>query len=318
MSRIKVGISACLLGHNVRFNGSNCHKKWLTKTLSQYFDYQVVCPEVTAGLGVPRKTMFLVQDQAVEQPKLIMRDDNHSELSDQLKEASQKLLKMCADVSGFIVKRGSPSCGLASAKLYNDKFNVLRHNADGMFVRCLKAQFPYLPIEDEGRLNDLVIREHFIKRIYLYHAAQVMLKTVSSIAELEAFHVRHKMLLRLHNPINQRYLGRLIAQEEAKHQLDFIKQHYFLRFIQSFNKPAKPSQHYALLQRCFRTVNRCISKTDRADIQQNLQAYLDQIVPLAVPIALLRHYAQRYQQVFLQQQSYLYPYPDELALMRAV
>ncbi len=318
MAKIKVGISACLLGHNVRFNGSNCHKKWLSKTLAQYFSYQVVCPEVAAGFGVPRPVMCLVQDEHNAERHLILRDEQHSDVSTQLAQASQKILQTCAELSGFIVKRGSPSCGAGSTKLYNAKLNVLRHNADGEFVRRLKMRFPHLPIEDEGRLNDVTIREHFIKLVYLYHAAQRMLTEVNSLSALEDFHMQHKFILRLHHGANQKYLGRLLAAPPAEFDLSALKQHYFNCFAQSFAKPVKPSQHYALLQRAFRSINCHLDSADRADIQTNLRAYLQQLVPLAVPMALLRHYSRHYRIGFLQQQSYLYPYPDELALMRSV
>jgi uncharacterized protein YbgA (DUF1722 family)/uncharacterized protein YbbK (DUF523 family) len=272
---------------------------------------------VAAGLGTPRKSMILMEDKNMEHPALIRRDECNSELSEHLIKSNKALLLGCDDISGFIVKRGSPSCANASAKLYNNKFNLLRHNADGLFVMCLREKHPYLPIEDEGRLNDLVIREHFIKQITLYHAAQTMYKSVTTTSELEAFHVQHKMLLRLHSTANLKHLGRMLANA-TKNDIETIKQEYFECFVQSFLTPAKPSEHYTLLQRCFRGINQHLSKTDRADIQQNLQAYLNQEVPLAVPIMLLRHYAQRYNQSFILQQSYLYPYPDGLGLMRAV
>ncbi len=318
MEKIKVGISACLLGHNVRFNGSHCHKKWLTQHLAKYVDYHVVCPEVASGMSTPRPSMFLLENQETEHPQLIIRDDKHTEISELLLKTSQKLIDQCDGISGFIVKRGSPSCGAGSANLYNQKFNIQSHHQDGLFVQALKTVHPHLPIEDEGRLNDPLLQEHFIKRVYLYHSAQLMLDTVNHVTQLQAFHVKHKMLLRLHSSQNQKILGRLIAQASMKKNLDDLKQQYFNVFIQSFDKVATSANHYTLLQRCFRGINYHLSKLDREDIQENLKAYLKGLTPLSTPMAILRHYAKRYQQTFISNQSYLYPYPDELGLMRGV
>ncbi len=318
MSVIKIGISACLLGHNVRFNGSNCHKKWLTKDWSKHFDYKIFCPEVAAGLGVPRKSMLIMADPQESHLKLVTRDDPKTELTSLISKASQQILESCDDINGFIVKRGSPSCGSGSAKLYNEKLNVKSHRQDGLFIQTLKTRFPYLPIEDEGRLNDSAIREHFIKQVGLYHAAKVMLKTVSKISDLEAFHTRNKMMLQLHHPNNQKLLGHLIANWNKQKNLEAIKQQYFDLFVSSFGNIATPARHYSLMQRCFREINRHLDKCCRADIQEMLLAYLKDLVPLATPMAILRHYAKRYQQSFIVHQSYLYPYPDELGLMKGV
>lgn len=311
---VLVAVSSCLLGNNVRFNGANSHKKLVTEELSQLFKYHAICPEVAAGMGIPRKPIYLEKNN---EKIIIKQHETNFDWTDKLNEASCELIKKLPKIYGFILKKTSPTCGQETVKLYNEKHGVIHHKADGVFVTELKKALPLLAIEDEGRLNDPSLKEHFIKRVLLtYEAEQILLK-IKTAKELVNFHTRHKILLRLHHPINQKALGRLVAQANQDN-LEQIKSQYHNLFLSSFKKVAKRGNHHTILQRLLREVNKLITKSERNDLQNKIKNYYQGVLPLVVPVEMIKHYLIRYDIGFLKQQSYLNLYPDSLGLMNKI
>tara|TARA_R110001632_G_scaffold114041_4_gene225230 strand:- start:118 stop:1065 length:948 start_codon:yes stop_codon:yes gene_type:complete len=309
--KIKVGVSSCLLGNDVRFNGSNSHKKLVTNDLAELFEYHAVCAEIAAGFGVPREPIYLESSSGKIK---VMTADTKVDVTDSLNKGCQKVLRGLPLLSGFILKKASPSCGQNTVKLYTEKKDVIHTKADGKFVEALKNKYPFMPIEDEGRLNDPYLKEHFIKRVFLTYEAKNKVLAAKDFNELKIFHTRHKIILRLHHPINQKILGRLIA-DNSKNNFDLIKEQYLDIFLSSFQKVALRGNHYTILQRLLRDINKLISDEERADLQDTLKRFYDGVLPLAVPFEMVRHYLKRYKIDFLEKQSYLNLYPHNLGLM---
>jgi len=245
-----------------------------------------------------------------------MRADKLVDKTSHIDNASEELISRCGELSGFIVKR-SPTCADASAKLYNSQHNIINNTTDGIFANKLKQSMPNLPIEDEGRLNDYKIREHFIKRVYLYyHAKQLLLKPIK-LDSLQEFHANNKMMLHLHRPQSLINLGRLLATETGMPMEQLVKSYHSV-YIRSFNHIATRNQHYSILQRTFKLINNKINSRDRKDIQDHLSSYLKGYLPLVAPIVLLKHYANHFSVDSLVRQSYLSPYPEDLCLMNNI
>jgi uncharacterized protein YbbK (DUF523 family)/uncharacterized protein YbgA (DUF1722 family) len=309
--KIKVGVSSCLLGNNVRFNGANAHKKLVSQELAELFDYHVLCPEITAGFGVPREPIYL---EGVAGKIRVMTTDTKIDVTNNLKKGCQKVLTDLPSLSGFILKKSSPSCGQESVKIYSKKKGIIHTKADGKFVESLKEKYPLMPIEDEGRLNDPYLKEHFIKRIFLTAEAKNAVTKAKDFKVLQAFHTRHKIMLRLHHPVNQKILGRLVA-DNCREDFEAVKAEYLEVFLQSFQKVAERGNHHTVLQRILREINKLISDEERADLQVKLKRFYDGILPLAVPFEMVQHYLTHYKIDFLAQQSYLNLYPHSLGLM---
>ncbi|GGG05675.1 MULTISPECIES: YbgA family protein [Cysteiniphilum] len=307
-----IAVSSCLLGNNVRFNGANSHKKMITEELAFIFDYQPVCPEMSAGFGVPREPIYL---ELKENDNIVaMKHDQVTDVSAQLQQGVDKAASSLQDIDGFILKKSSPSCGNGSVKLYNDKHGIIHNKADGFFVAYVKKHCPLVPLEDEGRLNDSYLKEHFIKRVLLTRQAKNEVLHAQSINELMAFHTRHKIILRLHHPDAQKALGRLLANGHRQN-FELVKKSYYEMFLMALQRVATRGKHHTILQRMLREINKLISKQERDDLQHKIKQYHLGILPLAVPVEIIKHYLTRYDIEFLAQQSYLNLYPESLGLM---
>ena len=301
MCKPQVGLSSCIAGENVRFNGANCHKKLITGKLAAFFDYHPVCPEVSAGLPVPRPAMHLVENG----DSLEVQAENGEILTADMEASAWRIItRLGRNLDGFILKKGSPSCGPGNTRRYTARQTLRHRHQDGIFATALKQAFPLLPLEDEGRLNDAGLREHFVKRVMLHHQARHEVLEATDLQHLLDFHTRHKLLLKLHHPDYARQLGQWLAAGTAQNWEQF-KADYFERFMQAFVSPAGRGQHFQMLQRALRHINKQLGQAERADLQARLQAYYERRLPLAVPIELIRHYLVYYDLPFLASQSYL-------------
>lgn len=296
-----IAISSCLLGNNVRFNGSNSNNKMLGETFSDIFSYRIICPEVFAGLGIPRKPIYL---QQYNQNILVLENDTSRDLTSTLDDACLTLVQKMKDVDGFILKKNSPSCGHKSVKVYNHQKNVICNKANGRFVDTIERVIPNAVIEDEGRLNDPYLKEHFIKRVFLNAEVKSNHLNIITINDLMNFHLRHKMLMRLHNPDKQKLLGQLIAQSNHV-AIEILKKKYFEIFVTIFEKVARKRHHVNILQRILREINKNINAEQRQDLQIKIKQFHDEIIPLAVPVEMIKHYLIRYRIEYLLKQSYL-------------
>jgi uncharacterized protein YbgA (DUF1722 family)/uncharacterized protein YbbK (DUF523 family) len=317
MPKLRLGISACLLGQPVRFDGGHQQDRFITDTLGRYVEFVPVCPEVECGLGVPREAMRLVGDP--EAPRL-MAVRTRVDLTDRMLAWARKRVQELEqeNLCGFIFKSKSPSSGMARVKVYPEQAPgspVTR--GVGMFTRVFMAHFPLLPVEDEGRLHDPVLRENFIARIFVLQRWRELLAANPNLGALVAFHTRHKLLILSHSPKHYRELGRLVARasELPIHQL---YDHYQSRLMDALRLQATSSKNANVLYHLMGYFKKDLSPDEKQELLEIIDHYRQGFVPLVVPVTLLNHYVRKYNQPYLKDQFYLHPHPMELQLRHHV
>jgi len=313
-SKIRVGISACLLGEEVRFDGGHKRDTYIMGTLGQFFDFVPVCPEAAVGLGIPRQPIRLVKTEGgvralgVKDPRL--------DPTDALDRHGRDTAAAMGEVSGYILKNNSPSCGMERVRVYNDK-GMPERNGRGIFAAALMSELPLLPVEEEGRLGDPVLRDNFIERVLVFRRWQDLMATGIDAAGLVAFHSDHKYLLMAHGQPAYRELGRLVA-DAGKADIEALAQDYIRRLMQALAKPATPRQHVNVLQHLMGYLKESLDAVDRAELVETIEDYRQGLVPLVVPITLLKHHFRRHPQPYVERQHYLSPHPKELMLRNRV
>lgn len=310
MNKIPLGVSSCLVGNNVRYNAGNCHKSYITGVYANYFAYKVVCPEVAAGLGVPRPTLFMVED--LKNNNLVKTNKIHVDVTTDIKAGVEKILSKLDTVYGFILKAKSPSCGVGTARVFDSEHNYTGKKTDGLFVQVLRDYDPLLPLEDDGRLTDKTLRDHFLRKVFCYYDLKTNFITCLNITEMMEYHSKHKVLLRMHNNKVKKELGNMLSEAGNKTNLEEIKQKYIQLFMQAIEKPVKRGAHYMALQNVLREINKNISKSQRQYLQDILNKYKDCKVSWEVPVSIIKMYLLELKLPYLSKQSYLNPYPDEL------
>jgi uncharacterized protein YbgA (DUF1722 family)/uncharacterized protein YbbK (DUF523 family) len=317
MPKLRLGISACLLGQPVRFDGGHQWDRFITDTLGQYVEFVPVCPEIECGLGVPREAMRLAGDP--EAPRL-MTVRTRVDLTDRMLAWARKRVQELEqeNLCGFIFKSKSPSSGMARVKVYPEQAPgspVTR--GVGMFARVFMAHFPLLPVEDEGRLHDPVLRENFIARIFVLQRWRELLAANPNLGALVAFHTRHKLLILSHSPKHYRELGRLVARasELPIHQL---YDHYQSRLMDALRLQATSSKNANVLYHLMGYFKKDLSADEKQELLEIIDHYRQGFVPLVVPVTLLNHYVRKYNQPYLKGQFYLHPHPVELQLRHHV
>lgn len=306
---IRIGISACLLGEKVRFDANHKLDTYIRDTLGQYFEFVPVCPEVAIGLGVPRPTLRLVGDPA--QPRAVGVLDPGRDVTAALEDYGRRMARELPPLAGYLLKSKSPSCGMERVKVYQDK--GIPKMGRGLYARELMAARPLLPVEEEGRLGDPVLRENFIERVFCYHRWQQLETEGITPARLLEFHSRHKLILMSHGAEYYRALGRLAAQAGSA-PLAALAQEYIHGFMTTLAHPATPKRHANVLQHLMGYLKKQIDSADKAELLEIIDAYRRGEVPLIVPVTLLNHHFRRHPNEYVAQQIYLAPHPRELML----
>ena len=312
MTRIRIGISSCLLGQAVRYDGGHKHNGYLTESLGQFFEFVPFCPEVAIGLGVPRPPIRLVADNEAVRARGVK--DASLDVTDKLAAYAEKVAPKLAEVSGYILKKGSPSCGMERVKVYSAKSKV---STAGIYAGTLMARLPELPFEDEGRLMDPHLRENFVERVFVYHRWQQLNAQRLSAKALVEFHTRHKFIVLAHDEKRYRELGRLVAMAGRGGMADLGRQ-YIQLLMQALKKPATRTRHANVLQHLSGFLKQNLDAADKRELLELIDSYRRGRVPLVVPITLLRHYLRRHPQPYLSEQYYLAPHPDELMLRNQI
>jgi len=310
--KIPIGISACLLGDKVRFDGQHKHDTFLTGTLGPYFDYVPICPEVGCGLPVPREAMHLVGTP--DSPRLVGVRSGTDFTAQMLAycERTVEALKG-KNLHGFIFKARSPSSGLFRVKLYTEDGNATNQYTSGLFARAFTRAFPTLPCEEEGRLNDPGLRENFIERVFALKRWREEVMAAPSVRGLQEFHACAKYLLMAHSPDGLSQLGRLAADAATACLSDTLSA-YEARFLAAMAEPATPGRHVNVLQHMQGYFSENLTPQERQELADVIDEYAREQVPLIVPVTLFRHYIFKYQTDYLMRQHYLYPHPSELKL----
>ncbi len=316
MKKIRLGISACLLGQKVRYDGGHKRDPFLTETLAEYVDYVPVCPEVEIGLPIPRESLRLVGDAA--QPRLITTKSGVDYTGQMQRWAAERLrLLEKEELCGFIFKSRSPSSGMERVKVYSPKGGMPSKTGVGIFARAFMEHFPLLPVEEEGRLHDPRLRENFIECIFAFQRWRETLQEARSRRGLISFHTRHKLQLLSHSTELYRQLGKLVAAA-ATYADDELFALYQQEFLKAMRLKTTVKKNVNVLQHMLGYFKKNLSADEKQECLEQINHYASQRVPLLVPLTLLGHYVRKYDQDYLQEQTYLSPTPLELKLRNHV
>ncbi|MDQ3068141.1 MAG: DUF523 and DUF1722 domain-containing protein [Acidobacteriota bacterium] len=311
---IRIGISSCLLGQKVRFDGGHKRDDFLTGTFARLVEFVPVCPEVEAGFGTPREAMRLVDDGRLRLVTVRSGVDLTETMTSYAKTRADRLAS--EDLCGYVLKKDSPSCGMARVKVY-DANTVPARNGQGLFAAALAARMPFLPTEEEGRLQDPQIRDNFVERVFAYRRLRDLFAGRWTAGALVRFHTAHKLTLMAHSVKAYQELGRLVAGAKEKPRSD-IQARYTEGFMTAMAIIATSRRHTNVLQHMAGYFKKQLDAGGRAELSASIEDYRLGLVPLIVPITLLRHYVRLHGVTYLAGQVYLDPHPKELMLRNHV
>lgn len=312
---IRIGISACLLGEKVRFDGSHKLDRFLTETLGRYVEYVPVCPEVELGLPTPRDTLRLVGEP--DNQRLVFSKSGE-DITDRMNDWAAKRVREleAEELSGFIFKSKSPSSGMERVKLY-DRNGVPNKTGVGLFARTFMEHFPLLPVEEEGRLHDPRLRENFIETIFALRRWRSLQKKEQTAKNLIDYHTAHKLLMMAHSPDIYRQQGKLVAKAGTLDSAELYRA-YLSLLLKGLRLQTTVAKHVNVLQHIFGYFKKQLSADEKQEVLKVIENYRARLIPLIVPITLLNHFVSKYDQQYLRQQVYLNPHPVELKLRNHV
>jgi len=309
--KIRLGISACLLGEKVRYDGGHKLDHFIRDTLGQWVEFIPVCPEVECGLPVPRDSMRLTGDPAA--PRLVVEKTSVDHTERMTAWAAVRLEQLAAEnLCGFIFKSRSPSSGMERIKVYNGQ-GVPSKTGVGIFAGLFMRRFPDLPVEDEGRLHDPLLRENFIERIFVMRRWRDVLADGFSTGALIEFHTRHKLLLMAHGVEGYRALGRLVAGAKDLPREQLLREYPAL-LMKSMRLIATTKKNVNVLHHLLGYFKKVLPPDEKQEVLELTDAYGRGHLPLVVPLTLISHFVRKYGQPYLEKQYYLNPHPLELKL----
>ncbi len=315
MEKIRLGISTCLLGENVRYDGGHKLDRLLTDTLGQYVEYLPVCPEVESGLPVPRESMHLEGEP--DSPRLITTYSKQDMTECMVRWARRRVKELEKEnLCGFIFKSNSPSSGMERIRVYGERGMPVKKGV-GIFARIFMDHFPLLPVEDEGRLHDPGLRENFIERIFTLKRWREALERKESRGNVVDFHTRHKLLILSHSPKHYQTMGKLVAQAKDL-SLKQLYQEYQTLLMESLQMKTTPKKNANVLHHMMGYFKEQLSYDEKKELLEVIDHYRKGHTPVVVPITLINHYIGKYNQPYLKQQVYLNPHSLELQLRNHV
>lgn len=312
--RVRVGISRCLLGEEVRYDGGHKHDRFITDTLGKYFEWISVCPEVEAGMGVPRESVRLIADgESVRVLGVRTQQDFTGILSNYSVHKVKMLLK--EDVHGFILKKDSPSCGMERVRVYRK--DAASKTGSGVFASELMAKMPDLPVEEEGRLHDLALRENFIERVFAHYRWSEFVKSRPRARDLVEFHTSQKLTVLSHHRPSYQEMGRLVSNA-GKTPLPELLSKYGAIYMSALKHRATPKKHSNVLYHLLGYLKDSLDRADKAEMIECIENYRTEKLPLIVPLTLLTHHFRKHPSAWVLSQTYFHPYPAELMLRNHV
>lgn len=313
-TKLKLGVSACLLGENVRYDGGHKLDRFIRDTLGRYVEFVPVCPEVETGMPIPREALRLVGDP--EAPRLVTNKTG-VDWTDRMIEWAEKRVRELEkeDLCGFIFKSNSPSSGMERVRVYTDK--GMPHKVGvGVFARVFKDHFPLMPVEDDGRLNDPKLRETFIESIFVFKHLRKLLAKPPSRGALVDFHTRHKLLLMAHSPKHYKEMGKLVAA--APDPLSETYETYRRLLSEALQLKTTVRKQINVLQHIMGYFKKQLAADEKQELLEIFDLYREGHVPLIVPVTLLNHFVRKYDQPYLKGQYYMNPHPVDLHLRNHV
>ncbi len=318
-TRPRLGVSSCLLGRKVRYDGQHKRDAFLVDVLGPFVEWVPVCPELEVGMGVPREPIRLAGDPAA--PRLVAERSGKDHTTAMVRFAEARVRELAGlGLDGFVLKKGSPSCGMERVRVYGPKGGPPRRDGVGMFARALRDRMPLLPVEEEGRLADPALRESFVERIFAYARWRAAVAAGMRRADLVRFHAAHKLALLAHSPAAYRALGALVGGGTAA--MGATVEAYGGRFMDALRVPATRGRHANVLQHAAGYFKDLLDAADRRELAATVADYAKGHVPLVVPLTLVRHHVRRHAGApgidWLAAQTYLDPDPKELMLRNHV
>ncbi|MBX8614659.1 DUF523 and DUF1722 domain-containing protein [Pseudomonas cichorii] len=311
----KLGISACLLGAEVRFNGGHKESRLCTQALGTYFDFVPACPEVAIGMGIPREPIRLVGDPV--NPQAVGTVNSDLNVTRALADYGLHMANEMDDICGYIFMQKSPSCGLERVKVYRENGAPVDGGGRGIYAQAFCASNPDLPVEEDGRLNDAVLLENFVTRVFAYAAWQKLIKEGVTRRALSEFHSRYKYQLMASNPQQYKVLGNMLGSM-GRSDPNEIAPRYFSQLMAALKKCATRRTHTNVLQHLSGYLKNHLDTEDKQEIQRLIAQYHQGIVPLIVPLTLLKHHFRQHPDPYIALQVYMQPHPENLSLRNAI
>ena len=315
--RLRVGISSCLLGRKVRYDGQHKRDPFLVDVLGAFVEWVPVCPELEAGMGVPREPIRLVGHPGGLR---VIAERSGTDHTETMRAYAERRVAELAqdDLSGYVTKKDSPSCGMERVRVYGARAGgPPRRDGVGTFARALLERMPLLPVEEEGRLRDPALRESFIERVFAFARWKALVDDGVTRGGLVAFHTAHKLTLLAHDPAAYRRLGALVAQL-GKRSVRDVARAYAEGFMKALQVPATRGRHVNVLQHMLGYFRGVLASDERKELEEIVSDYARALVPLVVPLTLLRHHVRKHGVAYLRGQVYLDPDPKELMLRNHV
>ena len=307
---IRLGVSSCLLGNRVRYDAKHKRNAFIVERLGRHFEFVAVCPELAIGLGVPRPPIQLVGDARA--PRALGVDDRSLDVTRRLAAYGNRQAHALSEISGYIFKSRSPSCGLADVMVHGRTGRATRRGT-GIYAAAFRAARPLLPVEDEDALADPAARDNFIERVFANRRWQLLEAAGVTAARLREFHVAHALALMAHGPRRYAELARLA--ERARHgNVRRVAPIYLQRFVDALTRPATRRSHAAVLRRLYRRIRAHLTSRQRTRLMEAVELYRAAAAPRGMPIALFRRHFSRYPDLWVARQVYLYPDPRESSL----
>lgn len=315
---LRLGISSCLLGEAVRYDGGHKRDPFLVQTLGPMVEWVPVCPEVEVGLGTPRETIRLVRHPTDGEDVRLMTAKTNVDLTKTMRRYARQRVRALAGegLSGYVLKKDSPSCGMERVKVWRDQ-GMSERNGRGIFAAELLRQYPNLPVEEEGRLHDPRLRENFIDRVFMYRRLRSLFSGRWSVGDLVRFHTAHKLVLMAHSLQGYRELGRLVAGAKGVGRVELVRR-YEDELMAAMAKPATRARHTNTLQHAIGHFKQTLDTPSRQELGVVIEDFRRGLVPLIVPLTLIRHHARRLDVSYLLGQRYLAPELKELMLRNHV
>lgn len=311
--KIKVGISSCLPGEKVRFDSGHKRNAYINNVLSNYFEFTACCPEVEIGLGIPREPVRLVKID--DEIRCVGTKNTDLDVTDDLYRSADAQIAWHRQLCGYILKKGSPSCGMERVRLY--KGNMPERIGVGLYAQRLMLNFPELPVEEEGRLEDPHLRENFIQRVYIYSRWKKLIAGCASFSELSEFHARHKYIYMSHDHALARALGTWLA-DNHKTEIKTVNTQYLSKTMVLLKHIATRKNHVNTLQHIQGYLKKNLNADDKLELTENIDQYRKGLLPLVVPITLLRHHFRHYPNSYITNSYYMQPHPAELMLLNSL
>ncbi|OLQ71263.1 hypothetical protein BIT28_03640 [Photobacterium proteolyticum] len=309
---ISVGISACVLGQKVRFDGGHKQNRFAADELSKYFDFKPVCPEVGIGMTIPRRAIRLLQLPAGDE-RLVDSKDNDIDFTSQMQEFARQQIPHFGGLRGYVVCAKSPTCGMERVKLHIPNGNTVPGGSVGVYTRELMEKMPWLPVEEDGRLQDPVLRENFVFRVFSLNDFYNSIGDNFSYDAFVKFHSRYKLVLMAHSPIAYKDIGRLVASIKEWDLTEFYVE-YRQQFMDAIKNRASKKNNTNVLMHLQGYFKRSLTKEQKQELAELIMSYREGNQPILVPLALINHYLKQYPDPYLQLQTFLNPYPEELKL----